>query len=48
MNFVYLIVLFAERKNELSISSSISFLLYKSQKSKIFENVLEFRQQICR
>ena len=47
MNFVYLKVLFAERKNELSILSSISFLHYKSQKNKIFENVLEFRRQIC-
>ena len=48
MNFVYLKVLFAEPKNELSILSSISFFLhYKSEVNKIFKNVLEFRQQIC-
>ena len=47
MNFVYLKVLFAEPKNELSILSSISFSHYESQKNKIFENVFEFRQQIC-
>ena len=44
MNFVYLKVLFAESKNELSILSSISFLHYESEKSEITENVLEFRQ----
>ena len=35
------------QKNELSILSSISFSHYESQKNKIFENVFEFRQQIC-
>ena len=43
MNFVYLKVLFAEPKNELSILSSISFLHYESQKY-FFENILEFRK----
>ena len=47
MNFVYLKVLFGEPKNELSILSYISFLQCESQKNKIFEIVLEFRQQIC-
>ena len=46
MNFIYLKFLFAEPKNELTILSSISFLHYESQKNKIFENVLRFRQQI--
>ena len=40
-------ILFAEPKNELSTSSSISFSHYESQKNKIFENVLEFRQEVC-
>ena len=40
-------VLFAGTKNELSILSSISFLIYESQKSKILEEVLEFIQQVC-
>ena len=47
MNFVYLKILFAELKNELSILSSISSLHYESRKNQIFEHVLEFRQQIC-
>ena len=47
MNFVYLKGFFAEPKNELSILFSISFLHYESQKNKIFDNVLEFRKQIC-
>ena len=47
VNFVYLKVLFAKSKNELSILSSISFLHHKSLKNKTFSNVLEFRQQIC-
>ena len=46
-NFVYLKVLFAEPNYELRISSSISFLHHKSQKNKMLENILEFRQQIC-
>ena len=46
MNFVWR-NLFAEPKNELSTSSSISFSHYESQKNKIFENVLEFRQEVC-
>ena len=37
MNFVYLKVVFAEPKNELSILSSISFSHYESQKNIIFE-----------
>ena len=45
--FAYFRVLFAEPKNEFGILSSISFLNYKSQKSNIFENVLEFRQETC-
>ena len=47
MNFVYLKILFAELKNELSILSSISSLHYESRKNQIFEHVLEFRQQIA-
>ena len=47
MNVVYLKVLFAEPKNELSTLSSISLLHYESQKNKVFEKFLEFRQQIC-
>ena len=43
----WILILFAEQKNELSTLSSISFLHYESQKNKIFENVLEFRQEIC-
>ena len=47
MNFVYWKVLSAEPKNELSTLSSIFFLHYESQMYKQFENVSEFRQQIC-
>ena len=47
VNFLYLRDLFADPKNELSILTSISFLHYESQKNKIFENILEFREQVC-
>ena len=44
VTFVYLKIIFAEPKKELSTLSSISFLDYESQKKIFFENVLEFRQ----
>ena len=45
VNFVYLkVVFFAEPKYEWSFLSSTSFLHDESQKSKIFENIFEFRQ----
>ena len=45
-SILFIKVIFAEPKSKLSILSSISFSHYESQKNKIFENVLEFRQQL--